>query len=46
MDTVGNCQKSGISQGCGYDDSPCPPVSCRNASSWSSVSRPSRNARA
>ena len=22
IDTVGNCQKSGISHGCGYDESP------------------------
>ena len=29
IETVGNCQKSGISQGCGYDDSPG--LSC---SSW------------
>ena len=24
IETVGNCQKSGISHGCGYDDSPPP----------------------
>ena len=24
IDTVGNCQKSGISHGCGYDDKPMP----------------------
>ena len=23
IETVGNCQKLGISQGCGYDESPC-----------------------
>jgi len=27
IDTVGNCQKSGISQGCGYEDSPSPATS-------------------
>ena len=29
IDTVGNCQKSGISHGCGYDESPPPPTSWR-----------------
>jgi len=24
MDTVGNCQKAGSNQGCGYDESPPP----------------------
>ena len=46
IDTVGNCQNSGISHGCGYDDSPWPPVSCRKLSSCCSVSRPSTKARA
>ncbi len=46
MDTVGNCQNSGISHGCGYDESPVPSASCRKESICSSVSRPSRNARA
>ncbi len=43
MDTVGNCQKSGISQGCGYDESPSPATSRRKLSSWDSLKRPSRN---
>src|SRR5207253_233084 len=47
IETVGNSQKSGISRGCGYDGSPSPgAVSRRKWSSWSSVSRPSRKARA
>ena len=29
IETVGNSQKSGISQGCGYDDSPPPGCSSR-----------------
>jgi len=29
MDTVGNSQKSGISHGCGYEDSPPPGFSSR-----------------
>src|SRR5471030_653262 len=44
MDTVGNCQKSGISHGCGYDEMPWPPTSWRKLSSWLSFSRPSKNA--
>ena len=47
IDTVGNSQKFGISQGCGYDDSPG--LACnsrRKFFRWSSESRPKRNARA
>ena len=29
IETVGNCQKSGISHGCGYDEMPSPPTSWR-----------------
>ena len=48
IDTVGNCQNSGISRGCGYDGRPCGALdrSCRKPSRSSSLSRPSRNARA
>ena len=48
MDTVGNCQNSGINRGCGYDGRPCGAFdfSCRNPFRSSSLSRPSRYARA
>jgi len=46
MDTVGNCQKSDISQGCGYDERPPPPTSWRKRASCLWVNRPSRKARA
>ena len=46
IETVGNSQKSGSRRGCGYDGSPLPSTSRRNDSSCSSLSRPSRNARA
>jgi len=46
MDTVGYCQKPGISQGCGYDERPPGRASRRNLSSSSSLRRPSRKARA
>ena len=46
IDTVGNCQKSGMSQGCGYEAMPLPSTSWRKLSSCDSVRRPSRNARA
>ncbi len=42
IETVGNCQNSGISQGCGYDESPRPSTSRRKLRSCSSLSRPSR----
>ncbi|MNN19558.1 hypothetical protein D3C81_1328030 [compost metagenome] len=45
IDTVGNCQKSGISHGCGYDEMPWPSTSWRKLSSWSWLRRPSRKAR-
>lgn len=45
METVGNCQKSGMDRGWGYDGSP-PSGSRRNRSSWASLSLPSRKARA
>ena len=32
IETVGNCQKSGISHGCGYDGSPLRETSCRKPS--------------
>src|SRR5690625_6944444 len=46
METVGNCQESGISQGCGYEERPLPSTSRRKLSSCSSVRRPSRKERA
>ena len=46
IETVGNCQKSGISHGCGYEESPERETSWRKPSRSSSVSRPSMNARA
>ena len=41
IDTVGNCQKSGMSQGW-KDERPLPSTSWRKFRSCSSVSRPSR----
>jgi hypothetical protein len=47
IETVGYSQNSGISRGCGYELRPWPgTVSRRKWSSWPSVRRPSRNARA
>ena len=46
METVGYSQNSGISRGCGYEDSPSVPTSKRKLSSCSSDSRPSTKARA
>ena len=37
IETVGNCQKSGISQGWGYDERPLPSTSWRKCSSCSSA---------
>ena len=47
MLTVGNSQKSGMSQGCGYEDRPSfGGHSRRKSSKRSSDRRPSKNARA
>ena len=46
IDTVGNSQKSGISQGCGYDESPPPGFSSRRKFSSFSAEQPAFEERA
>ena len=46
IDTVGNSQKSGISQGCGYDDSPPPAASSRRKFSRCCLGQPAFEKRA
>ena len=46
METVGNCQKSGMSHGWGYEEIPPGSTSWRKRFNWSSVSRPKSHARA
>ena len=46
IETVGNSQKSGISQGCGYDDSPPPGCSSRRKFSRCSLGEPAFEERA